>query len=74
MNKTGHAFSNIGADHAHEQNNKCVKIDGGAIGILENEEALLEWAVSGPIILDMLAEVYDTAEENDEYRYHHEDR
>ena len=23
------AFSSLGIDHAHEQNNKCVKIDGG---------------------------------------------
>ena len=36
-------------DQAHEQNNKLVKIDGGAIGILENQNALLKWAVAGPI-------------------------
>ena len=34
-------FSNIGIDQAHEQNNKLVKIHGGAIGILENPNALL---------------------------------
>ena len=73
INKTGHAFPNMGVDQAHEQNNKCVKIDGGAIGILESEQALLEWAVSGPIVTNMLGEVFDTANENDEYRYHHED-
>ena len=34
-------FSNIGIDQAHEQNNKLVKIHGGAICILENPNALL---------------------------------
>ena len=43
-------FSNIGADQAHEQNNKLVKIDRGAIGILDNPNALLRWAVAGPVI------------------------
>ena len=32
INKTGKKlFSSIGIDHAHEQNNKCVKGDGGKI-------------------------------------------
>ena len=43
-------FSNIGIDQAHEQNNKLVKIHGGAIGILENPNALLRWDVSGPVV------------------------
>lgn len=29
ITKTNKAFSSIGIDHAHEQNNKCVKGDGG---------------------------------------------
>ena len=40
---------NIGVDPAHEQNNKVIKIDGGAIGIFDNPKALLRWAVAGPI-------------------------
>ena len=43
-------FSNIGIDQAHEQNNKLVKIHGGAIGILENPNALLKWAVGGAVV------------------------
>ena len=31
VNKTGRKFSSIGIDHAHEQNNKHVKGDGGMI-------------------------------------------
>ena len=29
VSKTKRVFSSIGIDHAHEQNNKCVKGDGG---------------------------------------------
>ena len=32
VNKTQNKFSSIAIDHAHEQNNKCVKGDGGVIG------------------------------------------
>ena len=52
VNKTGHPFSNIGIDQAHEQNNKIVKVDGGAIGILDNDAALLKWAITGPTIIN----------------------
>ena len=66
----------MGEDQAHEQNNKKIKMDGGAIGILENETALLEWAVSGPQIakiLDMdVCEEHITIDE-DTFQYHHED-
>ena len=31
-------FSSIGIDHAHEQNNKLAKDDGGAIGLTENDD------------------------------------
>ena len=33
VNKTNRLFSSIGIDHAHEQNKKCVKGDGGNIEI-----------------------------------------
>ena len=55
-------------DQAHKQNNKLVKIDGGAIGILDNEDALLKWAVAGPFISDMLQQ-----SANDHELHHHED-
>ena len=37
-----------------KQNNKMVKIDGGAIGLLQNPKALMKWMVSGPEISQML--------------------
>ena len=50
-----------------------MKIDGGAIGILENESALLKWAVAGPTICDIL-KTSDSVEANvNELLHHHED-
>jgi hypothetical protein len=37
-------------DQAHEQNNKDVKTDGGAVGILDNESSLMKWMIGGPEI------------------------
>ena len=48
------SFSSIGINQAHEQNNKIVKVDGGSIELLENDNVLLKWAVAYPIIGDML--------------------
>ena len=47
------------------KNNKPVKTDGGAIGILDNDEALLEWAVSGPYIANMVCSTENTLSTND---------
>ena len=43
VKKSDRVFSNIGEDQAHEQHSKILKIDGGSIGILENEDALQEY-------------------------------
>ena len=48
VHKTQHAFSSIPIDQAHEQNNKQVKGDGGAVGLTENSSQLQRWMVSGP--------------------------
>ena len=53
IKRSNRVFSNIGIDQAHEQNNKIVKIHGGAIGILDSQNALLRWSVSAPIIADL---------------------
>ena len=54
VKKSNRAFSSIGEDHAHEQNNKIIKGDGGVIGIFDHDKALLEWAVCGPAVAYML--------------------
>lgn len=50
VQKTHHTFSSIPIDQAHEQNNKIVKGDGGAIGLTGSSTQLLRWMVSGPEI------------------------
>ena len=50
ISKTVRKFSDIPIDQAHEQNNKLVKGDGGAIGLTENSAELTRWMVSGPEI------------------------
>ena len=42
VEKRGRVFSNMGADQVHEQNNKVIKADVEAIGMLDNESVLLE--------------------------------
>ena len=48
IHKTQKPFSAIALDHAHEQNNKIVKGDGGSVGLTENSSELLRRMVSGP--------------------------
>ena len=50
VHKTKRPFSSIAIDQAHVQNNKIVKGDGGAVGLLQNPKALLRWTVAGPEI------------------------
>ena len=54
INKNGKPFSCIAEDQAYEQNNKRIKWDGGAAGIPDSEEALLKWAISGPVLVKIL--------------------
>ena len=46
INKSGKPFSSLGIDQAHEQNNKLVKIAGGATDLLNDNAALLKWTVA----------------------------
>ena len=50
VNKTNPAFFSLPIDQAHEQNNKIVKGDRGAIGLTDSSTQLLRWMVSGPEI------------------------
>ena len=54
VKKTSRVFSVMGIDQAYEQNYKAVKVDDGAIGIMNSESALLEWALPGPYIAEMV--------------------
>jgi len=74
--KTAKPFSAISDDQLHEHNNKFIKGEGGAIGILDNENALLKWMVSGPRISSLIEEFEKKSflkDEKDGGAKHHED-
>ena len=73
ISKSRRTFSKLAIDQVHEQNNKLVEVDGGAIGILENEAALLKWAVAGLMISDMLETANLFENKPNEVYDHHED-
>lgn len=48
VHKSERVFSAIAIDQAHEQNNKIIKGDGGAVGLTEDPSALRRWMIAGP--------------------------
>jgi hypothetical protein len=59
VQKTNRVFSAIPIDQAHEQNNACIKDDGGAVGLTNNPRALLRWMVAGPEVARVIQEFHD---------------
>ncbi len=55
VQKTKRVFSSIPLDQAHEQNNACVKGDGGAVGLTEDPSALRRM-VDGPEVARVIGE------------------
>ena len=53
---TSNTFSLISIDQGHEQNNATMKGDGGFIGLTEDPDALLRWALVGPATLLVISE------------------
>src|SRR6218665_2691212 len=75
-NRTTSPFSSISDDQFHEQNNKMIKSDGRAIGIFDNESALIKWMVAGPDIARIITEFEDVASIGSQstlHESHHED-
>ena len=68
VNKTSRLFSSMAEDQAHEQHNKLIKDDSGAVGIFDNNHAIPEWAIAGPVISKML-----NSSTSQDATYHHED-
>ena len=79
VQKTKRAFSSLPIDHAHEQNNKCVKGDGGAIGLTQDSMQLLRWMVSGPEVaravneFDACIEIHRKSTNRNADLLHHEE-
>ena len=75
VQKTNRKFSSMATDQAHEQNNKLVKEEGGAIGILQSPKALMQWMEAGPEIARMITEFGDIivdADPEEPIKSHHE--
>jgi hypothetical protein len=60
VQKTEHVFSMIALDQNHEQENKDIKSEGGAVGLTENPAALRRWMISGPEIAEAIKEFEST--------------
>ena len=56
VQKTNKIFSSIAIDQAHEQNNACIKGDGGAVGLTDNPAALRRWMIAGPEVTRVIEE------------------
>jgi len=59
VQKTQRVFSSIPIDQAHEQNNACIKGDGGAVGLTDNPSALRRWMVAGPEVARVIEQFQD---------------
>ena len=70
--KTKRVFSAMPIDQAHEENNACVKGDGGAVGLTENPSALRRWMIAGPEVARVIGEFEKSAiPENRRVDTHH---
>jgi hypothetical protein len=56
VHKSSRHFPCMAIDQAHEQNNAIVKGEGGAVGLMENQNALRRWMVSSPELARLVNE------------------
>ncbi|KAI8503415.1 hypothetical protein Bbelb_192360 [Branchiostoma belcheri] len=56
MSKSRRKFSLLAIDQGHEQNNGLMKEDGGIIGLTQDADAILRWAVAGPELVRVISE------------------
>ena len=73
ISKSGESFSSMRIDKAHEQNNKLVKIDGGATDLLNDNAALLKWTVARPEIAEMVRSFRCNDAEDTQIPHYHKD-
>ena len=72
--RTNKVFSAMSIDQCHEQMNKLVKGEGGAIGLTEDPQALERWMVAGPEISRLILEFENSYQnlKSHSSRKHHE--
>ena len=47
VRRSTHPFSSMAMDQSHEQLNKSIKGEGGAVGLTEDPVALRRWMIAG---------------------------
>ena len=57
INKTGIPFSFLGSDHALEQKNKVLKVNGGVIGLTQNPGALYRFCLISPTLHQLISTI-----------------
>ena len=76
VSRSKRPFSRMSIDESHEQNNACVKGEGGAVGLTEQPAALQRWMVAGPemarVVIEFLAGLLANSDSETQTR-HHED-
>ena len=65
--KSKRPFSRMALDQVHEQNNKIIKGQGGASGLLnlEDESALIRWETCGPDVGRILCQSEEEMKDDD---------
>ena len=60
VQRSTHPFSSMAMDQSHEQLNKSIKGEGGAVGLTEDPVALRRWMIAGPELSRVVTEFEDT--------------
>ncbi|KAK2181043.1 hypothetical protein NP493_412g00010 [Ridgeia piscesae] len=58
---TNRVFSAIPIDQAREQNNACIKSDGGTVGLTDNHSAFRRWVVAGHEVVALTEDGFEDA-------------
>lgn len=72
VQKSAKKFSLIAKDQAHEQSNKILQAHGGAVGLYEDDDALLLFMLTAPDCARIVKEFEATNTTNDESAHHEE--
>ena len=70
VKKSDISFTPLGADHAGEQQNKLLKIQGGIVGITKNEHARIRYFLTASILANISSELKNIISTNS-YTCHH---
>ena len=72
VQRSVHTFSCMALHQSHEQSNKCIKGDGGVVGLTEDPAALRRWILARPEISRVVAEFEESMSDDNIVTRHHE--